>query len=498
MRRILAILAVGLTLAILAIGLNVAFHTPEPDESMENFIDSEMPASGVPGLAYAVVSNGEITWVGARGVLKAGGGQKVTPNTAFLIGSISKSFTALAVMQLVEKGKIDLDSEVSRYLGGFSGQPTGAIKIRQLLGHTSGFSTLQGNAPRSDTTGEKDDLARSVDQLADVTPAYKPDEKWEYSNTNYQILGRLIEIVSGQDYQAYVATTILEPVAMKHSFVADGEIHDSMATGHRPWFGTKRPLPANTTDRGTAPQGGVVASASDLARYAQMTMNGEDDVLSAEGKAEMMRPASKVSPSYGFGWFLDSGKGIVSHSGTSPGFETTATLVPAENKAVVVLVNAGSGLGFRETTQLRNGVTARALNLEYEGEGSRWSQKALFVALVLLPIIYVVSMIWAWLQRAKLRAKAKSGIFGLFSLWFPLLTTLVAAWVIFSLVPTLGGAPLGTLRLFAPDFGLTLVASAVTGVLWAGYRLGVAYTGTPDSALLIARNPPVPPVPRTS
>ncbi len=69
-------------------------------------------------------------------------------------------------------------------------------------------------------------------RLAEVTPAYEPDERWEYSNTNYLILGRLIEVVGGQDYQAYVAANILEPVGMEHSFVADGEIHESMATGH--------------------------------------------------------------------------------------------------------------------------------------------------------------------------------------------------------------------------------------------------------------------------
>ncbi len=413
----------------------------------------------------------------ARGVVRVGGDRKVTPDTAFLTGSISKSFTALAVMQLVEAGKIDLDTEVSHYLDGFSGQPAGAITIRQLLSHTSGFSTLQGNTSHTDIASGKDELARGVDQLAEVTPAYEPGQRWEYSNANYEILGRLIEVVSGQEYQTHIATNILEPVGMEHSFVADGEIHDSMATGHRPWFGTKRPLPDNLTDRGTAPQGGIVASANDLTRYMQMMMNGEDDVLSAEGKALMMRPASEASPFYGFGWFVDSSNGTVWHDGTSPGFETLATMVAAEKKSVVVLVNGASGLGFGGTTQLRNGITARALDLEYEGEGSRWSQKALFIGMVLLPIIYVLSMIWAWRHRAKLRAKLKSGIFGLFSLWFPLLTTLVAAWVIFSLVSSLGGAPLGTIILFQPDFGLALVASAVTGVLWAVFRLGVAYTG---------------------
>ena len=83
-------------------------------------------------------------------------------------------------------------------------------------------------------------------------------------------------------------------------------------------------------------------------------------------------------------------------------------------------------------------------------------------------------MVWAWRHRAAIRAK--SGIFGLFSLWFPLLTTIVAAWVIFSLVPNLLGAPIDTIKVFQPDFGLALIATPVTGVLWAVFRLGVAYT----------------------
>jgi hypothetical protein len=137
-------------------------------------------------------------------------------------------------------------------------------------------------------------------------------------------------------------------------------------------------------------------------------------------------------------------------------------------------------LGFGETAELTNGITATALGFDYDGEGSRWSQKALFIGLVLLPVIYLLSMVWAWRSRAEIRAK--SGGFGLFSLWFPLLTTLAAAWVILWLVPKMFGSPLGNLLLFAPDFGLALVFTAAFGVLWAVFRLGVAYTGESDWA----------------
>jgi CubicO group peptidase (beta-lactamase class C family) len=463
------------SLALLACGFTAALHASIPAGSIDDFIESEMPVSGVPGLAYAVVADGEIRTVGARGVVRIGGDTAVTPDTPFNTGSISKGFTALAVMQLVEAGKVGLDTGVSHYLGVFSGQPAGAITIRQLLSHTSGYSTLQGNLSHTEISQNTDALARQVDRLARMTPAYDAADRWEYSNVNYQILGRLIEVVSGEKYQAFIETNIMAPLGMKHSSVSDGEIHHSMATGHRPWFGTKRPLTESRTSLVTAPQGGIIASASDLARYMQMMMNGEDDVLSARGKAAMMRPASDASPFYGFGWFIDSVRGTVFHSGSSPGYETLATMIPGEKKGVVVLVNAGSGMGFRETTQLRNGITARAIGLDYDGEGSQWSLKAMFIALVLLPVGFLLSMIWAWVHRDEIRAK--SGKFGLFSLWFPLFTTLGSAWVIFSVMPRLVGTPFGTLSLFQPDLGLALTATAATGVLWAVFRLGVAYSG---------------------
>jgi CubicO group peptidase (beta-lactamase class C family) len=461
-------------LALLALGLAVALRASVPSGSIDDFITSEMPASGTPGLAYAIVKDGGIH-SDSRGEMLIGSGRKVTSDTPFQLGSVSKSFTAMAVMQLVEADKVDLDAGISQYLEVFSGSPGHAITIRQMLSHTSGYSTLQGNQIYEDLTTGRDELARQVEQVAKWAPAYEPGTRWAYSNANYQILGVLIEALSGLDYASYIETRILKPIGMNDSFVADGENHDTMARGHRPWFGTKRPMKDSKTHRVYAPAGGVIASANDVARYLSIMMNGEDDVISATSKAAMLRPASDASPFYGFGWLIDAQKGTVYHSGESPGTETLAVLAPAKKKAVVVLVNAGGGIGFGETRQLRNGIAARALGLDYSGEGSRWQQKALFIALVLLPLVFLLSMIWAWLHRVELRAK--SGAFGLFSLWFPLFMTLGMAWIFFYLVPKLFGLSMGTLRFFWPDLGLTFVVSAATGVMWAVFRLGMAYSG---------------------
>lgn len=466
-----------------ALGLGIlVVHSPsdaqgegaEFREVAERRLES-LGAPEMPGVAYAVVERGELTELGATGVKRLGGDEPITPDTPFLIGSISKSFCALAVMQLAEAGKLSLDDPIARHLPAFAGSSSGAITIRQLLGHTSGFSTYQGHSSATGPSAAEDAIARRAAELATMKPAHGSGEQWEYSNANYQVLGRLVEVVGGQPFPGYVETNILQPIGMHNSFVSDGEIYPSMATGHSPWFGAKRPLEDNRTDLGTAPQGGVVSSARDLAHYMVMMMNGESDVVSAGAKVALMEPASDASSFYGLGWFLNSQNGTVWHSGASPGFETLLTMRPKERQGVVVLVNAVSGIGFGETAALLDGITADALGLEYNGEGGRWGQKATFLSLALLPLVYLVSMLWAWRRRDVLRAK--SGAFGLFSLWFPLLTTLGAAWVLISLVPRLFGVPLGTLRLFQPDSALTLIATAITGVLWALFRLFVAYTG---------------------
>lgn len=449
-------------------------------ETIDDFITSEMPNSGATGLSYAVVDNGEF-YSGERGEILLGSGREISPDTPFAIGSISKSFTALGIMQFVETGQLDLETAISKYLEIFSDSPARSITVRQLLSHTSGYSTLQGNDTLFEQSHSKDSLLLQVQRIAQWTPAYGAGTQWDYSNANYYILGALIETLSGQDFDDYIETEILEPLGMKHSFVADGARYDFIARGHTPWFGGKRPVKAGETHRMSAPVGGIIASARDVARYMQVMMNGADDVISAKSKVEMMRPASDTSPFYGFGWYVDTYKGTVSHTGLTPGVETLAIMRPSEKIGVVVLVNSGSGMGFGESAPLFNGISGRALkssnvNTGDTGAGGRWSRKALFLLFALLPLFFLTGIIQAWRQRANLRKK--SGLFGAFSLWFPLLMMVILAWTSVFLIPNLFGVSIRTLRLFSPDLALALIATAVTGVIWAVFRLVVFYSGS--------------------
>ncbi|MEM8935648.1 MAG: serine hydrolase domain-containing protein [Pseudomonadota bacterium] len=454
-------------------------ETAAPFESTEDFVAAELRAAGAPGLAYVAVDNGAIT-AHAYGQVRAGGSEKVSPHTRFVIGSISKSFTALAIMMLVEAGAVDLDGKVSQYLDVFQERPTGKITVRQLLSHTSGYSTKQGNDTHTDETDNGDDLQRQVAQIAAWSPAHTPDARWQYSNANYIILGVLIERVSGETFASFIESKILDPLGMEQSFVADDGATVTFAVGHQPWFGGKRPFEYKRTARVTAPAGGVVSTASDLGLYLAMMLNDADDLISAKSKAAMMRPASAASPFYGLGWYINTDNGDAYHGGLSPGIETRATLSREENKGVVVLINANSGIGFGVNTALLYGVSAKALGRDFENRENLWGPRSLFLMFAILPVLFVLGIIRLGFDRQGLYAK--TGAFGAFSLWFPVGITLALAWTCWRLIPLLFGTPLNTLALYQPDFVLTLIATAASGVIWAVLRIGLFYVGKPAGA----------------
>ncbi|MXP09286.1 serine hydrolase domain-containing protein [Pseudoblastomonas halimionae] len=461
-------------LRILALfALLMAIISPAAASELGDFVDARMEQSALPGVAWAVIEGDTVT-TGARGT--SDGTQPVTPDTPFLLGSISKSFTALAIMQLVEAGKIDPDAPVSDYLPDFKGRPAGAITIRQLLSHTSGYSTLQGNSAPTQTDTGADAIARRATWYAQQQPAYSPGPRWEYSNANYLILGRVIERVGGFPYPAYITANILRPIGMDHTYVSGDEQHTELAQGYSPWFGSMRRTGAPAPGLGSAPQGGIVSTANDFARYLRMMMNGRDDILSAAGKTRMLEPASDASPGYGFGWMLDAEDGSAYHTGLSPGFETIAAMIPAQRRGVVVLTNANGGMGFAETTDLRFGLVARALDLPQADDSGRTMRKINFLALAAAPLILLLAIVWAWAKRGALRSK-RSSAFGRFSLWFPLLAMAAVAWVCLVLIPQLFGVSISTLAIYQPDMALLLKATAALGVVWAAIRLALAYSG---------------------
>nr|WP_237452975.1 serine hydrolase domain-containing protein [Qipengyuania vulgaris] len=441
---------------------------------VDPFIAAELPESAAPGIAYALVQDGEIT---ARGFGRTarGSDEAVTRDTLFPIGSVTKSFTALAIMQLVEAGELTLDDPVSQHLPVFATGPARGVTVRQLLNHTSGFSTVQGNSQHGNADASQLGLIQYAEQLAQVPPANAPGAVWEYSNANYQILGAVIEEVSGQNYSNYIDERIFKPLGMTNSLVVSGPNPAGMATGHRPWFGSVRAYASGDGYPINASAGGIVASVEDMGRYLAMWLNGEDDILSANTKSEMVMASGPASPSYGLGWSIDAEHEAVYHIGLVPGAEALVSFRPAEKKGVVVLANANGGLGFADTWYLIGGVGARALGQSHDDDGSRWGPKIAYLSIAILPPLFVLFAFVSWRGRSALIAKRDS-ISGKFSLWFPLVAMLGLAWFLVWPLPSIFGGSIATLQLYQPDFAWCLIASAIVAPIWAMLRLALAYS----------------------
>lgn len=448
---------------------------------LDDFVEVQLAQSAAPGLAYARVEGGEVLARGFGERVK-GSGESVTVDTLFAIGSVTKSFTALAIMQLVEAGRLGLDDPVSAHIEAFSGGAASNVTLRQLLNHTSGYSTVQGNSHHGEANASQLGLLEYAGQLALVAPARAPGASWEYSNANYQILGAVIEQASGESYADYVEIHIFKPLGMTDSQVVIGSNPSSMATGHRPWFGGVRATAGGKGFLINAPAGGIVASARDMGRYLAMWLNGEDDVISASAKTRMMEPSGPSSPRYGLGWSIDPERGTVYHTGLVPGAEALATLVPGEGKAVAVMVNANGGLGFADTWYLIGGTGARALDKAHHDDGSRLGPKVAYLSIALLPPLFLLLAFVSWKGRSALRAK-RASMQGKLSLWFPLLGMVGLAWFLIIMLPQMFGGSIATLQLYQPDFAWCLIVAAILAPAWAVHRLALAYLGPKRAAL---------------
>jgi CubicO group peptidase (beta-lactamase class C family) len=226
-----------------------------------------MQEAHIPGLALGIVHGDQIVHLRGFGVANPAG-QPVTPRTPFILGSLSKSFTAVAIMQLIEAGKMELDAPVQRYLPWFRVADSNAsaqMKVYHLLHQTSGLPTTAG-AEAMAGTGQAS-LEQRVRELRSVVLTAPVGSSFHYSNANYLVLGLLVQVVSGQSYSAYIQQHIFAPLQMHHSFVSLAQAtQHGLATGYRWWFGV--PLPASLpylSDQ--LPAAFLISSAQDMTHY---------------------------------------------------------------------------------------------------------------------------------------------------------------------------------------------------------------------------------------
>jgi CubicO group peptidase (beta-lactamase class C family) len=282
-----------------------------------------MDAAQVQGLALGVVQGDRVLHLRGFGAADDSG-RAVTPQTPFNIGSVTKSFTAMAVMQLVEKGQIQLDAPVQQYLPWFrlaDITASSVVTVRELLNHTSGIrrgAGEDGSLCKPSTTAG--DVVRS---LAKVRPAALPGRSFQYSDANYMTLGVLVEAVSGQPYADYVQRHILAPLDMTNTFLSGEQaLQHSVAVGHGTVAGRPEAAPPGYFCPGYLGASFIVSTAQDMTHWLIAHLNqgryGSRSVVSAAGIAELHRPGVPTGSLFGPWQWLWNGLGC-RHQSRSPG-----------------------------------------------------------------------------------------------------------------------------------------------------------------------------------
>lgn len=320
--------------------------TPAPGDDIDAYIAEHREAHDVPGIAYAVVEEGEVVHQGTDGT--DGDGDPIAPGTPFLIGSVSKTFTALAVMQLAAAGTLDLDRPVRDILPWFTldeEEAAGRITVRHLLTHTSGISEATGLAVADRFDDEPGAIERAARDLAGSEPLDEPGATYEYSSGNYLVLGALVEEVSGTPFDTHLEETVLAPLRMSDAVVTTS---DRLPPGHRLAFGRAWEFDPGY-DASGLPYGYLGASLTDLTRLVEAELAGGrlsgEQVLDPAVVRLTQEPREDVAAdSYRYGWREGELDGVRTlwRSGATPGYFATVLLVPDEEVGVVVLQNAYS------------------------------------------------------------------------------------------------------------------------------------------------------------
>lgn len=353
--------------------------------TIDSYIQQQMQSLEIPGVALAVV-HGDQIYTQGYGIANADG-QVMTPQTPFLIASISKPITALAVMQLLEADKIDLDQPVHSYLSWFQVKDpdvSNQIMVRHLLHQTSGFSEREGYLRNIKIDHSNNALEQSIYSLSTSTLNNPPGETFEYSNTNFDVLGLLIQTISGQSYEDYIQTQIFDPLEMQNSHTYLEQARDNrLASGYTSFFGSllviDRILPYS---RITKPSAGLFSSAEDLSHFMLAHLNqgmyGGKSLISPAGVEALFTPGPEIGDQvyYNLGWvqfpFTDAAPAFknnhiptaISHSGDWIGYKSVLLLLPENDLGVVVLMNKSDPIQPSAFFNLGWNVTLIALGVD--------------------------------------------------------------------------------------------------------------------------------------
>jgi D-alanyl-D-alanine carboxypeptidase len=321
-------------ISALVLALVIAAPTIAGADPTDDFIRAQMKRQNIPGLSLVVVKNGEVVKAEGYGFADIKLQVPATPDTVYKIASVSKQFIATGIMLLVQKGRLDLDDRISKYLEG-TPETWKDIRIRHLLTHTSG---IVREAPGFDPSRIQSD-ADVVKGAYDSPLRFPPGTKWEYGNVGYFALAEIIRKVSGRPWTDYLNEKVFKPSGMETTHPTNTKVN--LPNRARGYSDNDKLLDANDWPA-LRPSGAFLSTVLDLAKWDAVLDTNK--VLSRSTRRKMWTPVKLndgAARPYGLGWELTSiaGRKTVHHSGGMPGFRAMFARFVEDRLTVIALMN---------------------------------------------------------------------------------------------------------------------------------------------------------------
>lgn len=342
------VLCTGSIILALCITYLIPFYTSASADTLTSYmedinamVEEQMRKAHIPSVSIGIVK-------GQESVFLSYGDDAYDETSLYQIGSVSKGYTALGILMLEDVTFLRLDDPVSQYLPWFvmhhNGEevPAGELTIADLLYQTSGFTNDETKYPNAK---ESMSLEENVRELAGRELTFYPGTQYAYANANYNTLGLLIEVVSGQSYQSFMETQILNPLGLLNTYVDPNKAEQSpnrVVPGSRVSFGTAFPYELEVAP-GSVPAGYIISGVNDMTRWMQVQMGLIDvpeSIADAVENSHIARDPDLVDEGIGYacGWFVDN-TGLVYHSGGTANYSSKVIMKPEQGLGVCVLTN---------------------------------------------------------------------------------------------------------------------------------------------------------------
>lgn len=336
-------------------------ESSEKIQKIDKFVEKQRSISKIPGLSLVIVEKGKTVYQKGFGYADVKAKTPVTSNTLFEIGSTTKAFTGLAILQLEKEGLLKRSDDVRKYIPWlelkYNGEPQ-TITLNQLLHHTSGIATNSiTQIPESNADNA---LELNVRTLLNQQLDRKPSSSFEYATLNYDVLGLVIENVTKQPYDVYMKKQILEPIGMKDSLVGLHQVQSTdIASGYKIGFMQEQSY-TPPIYRGNIPAGYLISNTNDIAKWMKLQLgNASSNAIDKQLIQESHIPDQSVEPFdkdtyYASGWGVmkKNEKQYILHAGENPTFSSYFIMQPDEQLGVAILSNMNTSF----TTAIGQGV----------------------------------------------------------------------------------------------------------------------------------------------